>query len=190
MARGKSNGSKGKKRKHSGGGRRSSPKKRRSEGPEDDDYPINISDDDMDEDIDTDNESGTDSDKEPADGSDDEDNDAKSPSESDAENGSDTEEEVSVDSLKARIGDCQRALKAAREHKSQSRKERKAAVDRLATLKKNLARLQREKNAFCSLKRSEVSQSFTISVGESSRQVFVVLPRCAQGGFPNGLERS
>ena len=69
---------------------------------------------------------------------------------------SEAQEEMSVDAVKAKIEEYRRVVKAARESRVNLRKERKEAVDHLSTLKKNLARLQREKNAFCSLKRSEV----------------------------------
>ena len=66
------------------------------------------------------------------------------------------EEEVTVESLKAKIEDVKQAIKDGREQLNVFRQQRKDAVDALATLKKRQNEAQRKKNAFCSLKRSEV----------------------------------
>lgn len=66
------------------------------------------------------------------------------------------EEEVTVESLKAKIEELKQAIKDGRVQLSEFRKQRKEASDMLATLKKRQNKAQREKNAFCSLKRSEV----------------------------------
>ena len=153
-SKGKSSSSRGTKRKHSTGKRPDSPKRRRSEALDDDDA-IEISDDSSDG-IESDKE--LDSDK--CD-SDNEDN-GGSMSDSGSRSGSNPDnkecdmEELTKDNLKVKIDECQQAVKVARENKTRLRNDKKEAVDRLATLKKNLAKLQREKNAFCSLKRSEV----------------------------------
>lgn len=68
-------------------------------------------------------------------------------------------DEVTEESLKEKIKITKEKLKAGRERLQESRKQKKIAVDGLIALKKNDAKTQREKNAFCSLKRSEVSQA-------------------------------
>ncbi|OBZ71962.1 Nuclear GTPase SLIP-GC [Grifola frondosa] len=132
--------------------------KRRADHDEDD--PMD-EDDDMDEDLDfseSESEKNSDEDQDGSDGSQSgsgsEDEDAEmagSGSEAESE-----EEEVTIDSLKAKIEDTRNAIKAGRVQLSEHRKQRKEASDMLATLKKKQVKAQREKNAFCSLKRSEV----------------------------------
>ncbi|KAG5716551.1 GTPase SLIP-GC [Termitomyces sp. T112] len=70
----------------------------------------------------------------------------------------DNDEEVTQESLKKKIKEIKDSMKSARERHSKARKLKKNADDTLATLKKNIAETQREKNAFCSLKRSEFSK--------------------------------
>ena len=94
-----------------------------------------------------------DSDHKDSDDEDDSDNDSETGSNGDNE---DVLEEMTVDTVKVKIEEYKRIIGEARERKVQLRKEKKEAADRLATLKKGLARLQRDKNAFCSLRRSEV----------------------------------
>ncbi|KAF9006452.1 hypothetical protein BDQ17DRAFT_284172 [Cyathus striatus] len=73
--------------------------------------------------------------------------------EADWENGSVTEE-----SLQSMINLTKESLKATRERLNAARQQRKEARDELATITKNIARTQKDKNAFCSLKRSEFSR--------------------------------
>jgi hypothetical protein len=155
-----SSGARGTKRKMSRGDRRSK-KRRRSQG-SDDDYPITISDDS--DDVQSDMESGPEGSEEPGE-SDDDDDASMSETGPNADDDGCEAEEVTVHSLKAKIDHIKEVMTGARERKSQARKDRKAAVDRLAVLKKTLARLQREKNAFCSLKRSEVRYSWRNILG-------------------------
>jgi hypothetical protein len=155
-----SSGARGTKRKMSRGDRRSK-KRRRSQGSDDDD-PIAISDDS--DDVQSDNESGPEGGEEPDDSDNDDDDASMSEAGSNADNDGCEMEEVTVETLKAKIDHIKEVMTGARERKSQARRNRKEAVDRLAVLKKTLARLQREKNAFCSLKRSEVRKSWRNSL--------------------------
>ncbi|KAI0786384.1 hypothetical protein C8Q75DRAFT_771545 [Abortiporus biennis] len=68
------------------------------------------------------------------------------------------DEEVTEDSLKAKIEEAQNAIKEGRIQLSEFRRLRKEATDMIATIKKKQLKAQREKNAFCSLKRSEFSR--------------------------------
>jgi hypothetical protein len=118
-------------------------------------------DEDMEDNIESDVDSDDDSDSDKA--SDDEsDDDNASKSGSDSNDGSDNEDngedndEETDESLKTKIADANNAIKAGRERLSEVRKEKKDAIDGLAGLKKKHAKAQKEKNAFCSLKRSEV----------------------------------
>ncbi len=76
----------------------------------------------------------------------------ESPTESEPE-----DEQVTEDSLKAKIKDCKKAIKELRIEFTEARGLQKESSDKLATLKKSLANVQREKNAFCSLERSKAS---------------------------------
>lgn len=108
----------------------------------------------------------TDSDESNKDSNDEKDSDdeaSKSGSDSEGEGSDDEQEDVTEDSLKEKITEGKAAIKAGRERLSEVRKEKKEAIDYLSTLKKNIGRAQKEKNAFCSLKRSEVKYSLFIS---------------------------
>lgn len=142
-------GSSGKKRKNHGKGKAGSPKRRRSGLSDDDDDDFLVSDDDSStaESIDSDDESDSDHDE---DGS-------------DTEDVGDDEDQETEDSLKEKIKESKDAIKDARERLSSARKQKKDASDHLSILSKNLAKVQREKNAFCSLKRSEVSPSIILA---------------------------
>ncbi|EPQ59276.1 hypothetical protein GLOTRDRAFT_136192 [Gloeophyllum trabeum ATCC 11539] len=140
----------GKKRKNARGGKGGSPKRRKSEAYDDDDF-----DDDFDDsDVDMDGNSSE------ADKSTDEESDGDTDAENGSESGSDSEEqeEVTIESLQTKIKEADDAIKVGRQQLSEARKERKEANDMLATLKKKQAEAQKEKNAFCSLKRSEFSR--------------------------------
>jgi hypothetical protein len=143
----------GKKRKNSHRGKKGSPKKHRSSPNGDEDESIG-SDFDSESDGDSDSNSDFASDKD----SDDEQTDDESESSLDSE-GSDSDEdedETTEEDLTEKIKENKDAVKAGRNRLSKARKRRKDAVDYLSTLKKNIAKAQKEKNAFCSLKRSEV----------------------------------
>ncbi|KAF5370055.1 hypothetical protein D9758_001123 [Tetrapyrgos nigripes] len=147
--------SKNKKRKNKRGGKTGSPKRRRSvEDDEGSDF-----DDEMDSDasssdgFDRDSDDN-DSDSEASDQSDDE----KEKSDDEEGDDDDQQEEVTEDSLKTKIETTKEAIKEARGRLNGARAQKKDANDRLATIKKDLSKVQRRKNAFCSLKRSEFSK--------------------------------
>ncbi|KAG1755777.1 hypothetical protein EDB19DRAFT_1956649 [Suillus lakei] len=137
----------GKKRKNTRRGKSGSPKRYKSFGDDDDDdFEIDDIDDDIGDDIDVDDED---------EGSDEEEGD-DSDGEQDMQN--EPEEEVTVEVLQAKIGDAKEAIKVGREQLNNARKARKDAIDALSNLKKKETKAQRDKNAFCSLKRSEFSR--------------------------------
>lgn len=143
-------GSSGKKRKNYRKGKTGSPKRRRSGLSDDDDDDFFVSDDDSStaESIDSDDESDSDHDEDFG---------------SDTEDVGVDEDQETEDSLKEKIKESKDAIKDARERLSSARKQKKDASDHLSILSKNLAKVQREKNAFCSLKRSEVSSSIILA---------------------------
>ncbi|PPR06571.1 hypothetical protein CVT24_001752 [Panaeolus cyanescens] len=148
--------SKGKKRKNTRGGKKS-PKRRRSvpnsSDVEDDDDFI---DDDDDSEVDSEQSDNSDSD------SDDGDSSKKSGSDdSDSEKENDEEpevEEITEDILKEKIKKCKDSIKTIRGQLDVVRNEKKTAADALAVAEKQMAKAQREKNAFCALKRSEYAR--------------------------------
>jgi hypothetical protein len=147
---------KGKKRKNSRRGKGGSPKKRRSSPDHDEDESME-SDFNSGSDSDSDGNSDFASDKD----SDDEQTDDESGSGSDSEESNagvsdEDQDEVTEEDLAERIKENKAAVKSSRNRLSEARKQRKDAVDYLSTLKKNIAKAQKEKNAFCSSKRSEV----------------------------------
>ncbi|KAG0709554.1 hypothetical protein DFH29DRAFT_792939, partial [Suillus ampliporus] len=149
----------GKKRKNTRGGKSGSPKRHKSFGDDDDDDDFEIDDiDDDDSDaihVDDDYE-GSDEGQ----GSDEEEDDEEEQEEVDGEHDTqdELEEEVTAEVLQAKIGDAKEAIKVAREQLNDSRQVRKDAIDALSNLKKKEMKAQRDKNAFCSLKRSEFSR--------------------------------
>ncbi|KAI9063349.1 hypothetical protein FKP32DRAFT_1592405 [Trametes sanguinea] len=152
------------KRRRSTDGREGSSKKRRS-GKSDADSTMDVDDDDfMDEDeldfSDSDSDEDAQSKSGSTSGSDsDSDSDSDSGSEKDLDENADEEvEEVTIDGLKAKIEEVKQAIKDGRVQLSEFRRQRKEASDALATLKKRQNKAQREKNAFCSLTRSEFSR--------------------------------
>jgi len=91
------------------------------------------------------------------DGDEDETDPAKSDSGSDVFKEDTAEEEpVTIGSLKAKIEEGKAAVQAGRKRLNEMRKAKKEAGDVLTKLKKEQSKAQKEKNAFCSLKRSEV----------------------------------
>ncbi|GLB33731.1 putative dynamin family protein [Lyophyllum shimeji] len=151
-----------KKRKNNRGGKRGSAKRRRNspadedDGSDDDDS-ATVSDSDVDSDSDFDDSDKVSEDEQK---SDEESNKSESGSGSEASDDEDdaAEEEATEDSLKEKIKESKEGIKSARERLSQARKQKKDAIDALASLKKKIDKAQREKNAFCSLKRSEFSR--------------------------------
>lgn len=143
----------GKKRKRSSG-KESSSKRRRSDPMDEDDDDF-IVDDDEEPDFDDDEDSD---DKKSDKGNNDDDD--KDQSDSETEGGEDEEDQmegdVTEESLQKKIKETDTAIKEGRVQLSEQRRLRKEAMDQLAALKKKQDILQREKNAFCSLKRSEV----------------------------------
>jgi hypothetical protein len=138
----------GKKRKNTCRGKSGSPKRHKSFGDDDDDddFEIDDIDDDLNDDIQVDDED---------EGSEEEEED-DSDGEEDAQD--EPEEEVTIEVLQEKIGDAEEAIKDGREQLNNARKTRKDAIDALSNLKKKGMKAQRDKNAFCSLKRSEFSR--------------------------------
>jgi hypothetical protein len=68
-------------------------------------------------------------------------------------------EPLSEEELKAKIVECKDAVKAGREQLNEVRRERKEASDAITKAKRDEAKAQKDKNSFCSLKRSFYSQS-------------------------------
>ncbi|KLO16323.1 hypothetical protein SCHPADRAFT_823334 [Schizopora paradoxa] len=173
-----------KKRKNTRGGKGGSPKRRKSEEPnsdsdsdvermldsdadmdvddEDDDF---IVDDDDDISVASDKKSNhSDSDDSEKDDSDNEDDDDKKSNASNDENDGDAIEEepaaapLTKEDVKALITARKADLKDARERLSNARKDKKEAMDAQSAAEKRRAKIQREKNGFCSKKRSEYSR--------------------------------
>lgn len=147
----------GKKRKNTRGGKKGKSKRQRG-GDDDEDEESDAgseSENDSDDDSDasaSDDDSGSDSDSD--DDSDDDDDAASKSNESGGEE--EEEEEETPDSLKEKISTSKDKIKALRERQTEVKKNKKGLTDQLATFKKQLTGLQKRKNAFCSLKRSEV----------------------------------
>ncbi|KAF7352854.1 Nuclear GTPase SLIP-GC [Mycena venus] len=174
---------KGKKRKNSRGGKRGSPKRRRSDsldheedqddkmeesdGEESDLFKSDSDNSDIDSDSDDeDSESDKDSDEEDDEEDDELDSDRQKSSDSESDNEKDSdiesvhdmEEEVTEESIKHDIAESKKLMDETLQRLNEARKQKKEASDRLATLKKKATTAQKEKNAFCSMKRSEFSR--------------------------------
>ncbi|KAJ7179922.1 hypothetical protein C8R43DRAFT_870220 [Mycena crocata] len=155
---------KSKKRKNNREGKKGSPKRRRSgsfaSDDDEDDKMASSDEEDVSSSSDSDDESGRDSD-------DDEDKDSDNDDEKDSDDSDDAkdsdiesidgaeEEEITQESVKQDIADTKKLLEDARARLNDARKGKKEAIDQLATLKKKVTAAQKEKNAYCSLKRSE-----------------------------------
>lgn len=172
----------GKKRKHSPAPKARSSKKRRIIDDDDDDFLVDddgeliFSDDDDDA-------------KSSAHGPDTSDQGSDSEAEKDEDedmNKSDDEEEepVTEESLKAKIKEAQELVTQFRAELSSCREQRKTAMDALATLKKREGKAQRQKNAFCSRKRSEVCPTYDQNAPYTHATGLLVLQGCPEGGFP------
>lgn len=142
----------GKKRKNERGGKPHSSKRRRTTSDDED----NFIDDDDDEDSDDSEKSGSESESDSESASGDAE---KSDSDGEAEDQDVEMEAVTEESLEEKIKECKEAIKACRERSNEARLRKKEAGDSLSSLEKILIKVQREKNAFCSLKRSEVCLS-------------------------------
>ncbi|KAJ2931653.1 hypothetical protein H1R20_g5445, partial [Candolleomyces eurysporus] len=145
------------KRKNKRKGKQGSPKRRKSVASDDDaedDDDISIASDPESE-SDAEDESDSDSDSE-AEDSDEEDVSGSDDSASEVAN--DLVEEESEESLEAKLESLKEAIKSSRQKLKEVRNEKKEASDRASVLAKQLAKAQKEKNAFCSLKRSEFSR--------------------------------
>jgi hypothetical protein len=66
--------------------------------------------------------------------------------------------ELTEDDLKEKIQKAKDAIKTNRQMLNNARTAKKEAIDALSSVEKGHLKIQREKNAFCSLKRSEVSR--------------------------------
>ncbi|EMD41072.1 hypothetical protein CERSUDRAFT_63001 [Gelatoporia subvermispora B] len=161
---GKGSKTSGRKRKNAGSGKEGSSKRRRLDYRDDEGDSMSVDDDlddfivdDEDDEIevnDSDSENGSEKDE-----SDSDSDGSKSGSDSEGEDErAEEENEVTVDSLKAKIQEAQDVLKAGRMQLNAFRKQKKEAVDMLASLKKRQTEAQREKNAICSLRRSDYSR--------------------------------
>ena len=142
----------GKKRKRRSDKERSS-KRRKSSDMDDDDDDF-IVDDDEELEFSEDDDGKTDSGSE---------EDPDSETQSGDENEQVIDEDVTEESLQKKIEETDEGIKEGRIQLSEQRRLRKEATDSLAALKKTQDGLQREKNAFCSLKRSEVRLVFVWS---------------------------
>lgn len=142
-----------KKRKNHRHGKKGSPKRRRSafsddESESEDDFlqSDSINSDDPDKDSD----SGSDAASESGEGSEFE-SDSELEDDELIEDGA-----VTVELLEQKVAETQEALKSGRKRLSDARKQKKEAGDRLSIIAKNITQAQKEKNGFCSLKRSDV----------------------------------
>jgi hypothetical protein len=176
----------GKKRKNARRGKSGSPKRHKGfrDDDDDDDFEIDDIDNDFSDDIYMDDRDS---------GSDEEDEEDEDEDEDDSHREGDTqdelEEDIMVEVLQEKIGEAKEAIKVGREQLNNARKARKDAVDALSNLQKKVTKAQRDKNAFCSLKRSEVclavkSPTTFLTGGQP------VLPRCFKRRLSRWPERS
>ncbi|KAF8076309.1 hypothetical protein FPV67DRAFT_1664591 [Lyophyllum atratum] len=145
-----------KKRKNASAGKKGATKRRRSSVADDDDNSDSAIDSDLDSDsdnslTDSEDERDSDEDSDEAESSSDVEN-------SDDEDDEDEEDEVAEESLEDQIKETEDGIKSAGKRALEARNQKRDATDALATLKKNIGKAQRAKNAFCSLKRSEYSR--------------------------------
>lgn len=152
-----SGSSRGKKRKNKSGDKQGSSKKRRKCGDGDDDDDDFIVDDDV-ELVFSDSDTASDRASNKGNGPDSS-SDVEDDEDEDKEEEEDEEEDTEMateESLKVKIQELEDSLKQGRADLAEYRRLRKEAMDAIASSKKKQVRVQREKNAFCSLKRSEV----------------------------------
>lgn len=156
---------KSRKRKSSGGNKKGSPKRRRTDedslAEEELDEMLLDPDADIDEDDFIDDrssvseKSGGDSDSDSSRKSSDEDSDDDQ--DDDDDDTEEVEKHLTIDDVKAKLTAKKEELTTARGRLNEARKSRKDAIDMISGLEKTKAKTQREKNGYCSLKRSEVS---------------------------------
>jgi len=136
-----------KKRKNKRGGKKGSPKRRIVDSDDDDDFIVSDSDS---ESINSDSNSG----------SGDECSDDSNPSEDemDDDDGDDDEiSDITEEVLEAKIKGFKEAIKAQREVLTDARQAKKDQIENVAICEKKINKAQKAKNAFCALKRNEVS---------------------------------
>jgi hypothetical protein len=149
----------GSKRKRSEGGRGGSPK--RHKGDASSDGSDSNSDDDEYDDGESDSEENSASDDDieaDSDASEGSDDDSTQSSVTGSGNEEDEDEELSVDDLKERINECQVAIKTGLKNQKEAKKEHAEALEAFNKAKRDKAMAQKNKNAFCSLKRSAYSE--------------------------------
>ncbi|KAF8812373.1 hypothetical protein BYT27DRAFT_7087741 [Phlegmacium glaucopus] len=148
-----------KKRKNTGKSKQDSPKRRRtvtSDDDDDDDESMESEEDFSDNsDSDVDDDENTKASGEDPESSEYPDS-GENPESS--ENEDDQIPELTEDALKEKIREANDAIKSGREMLNDARNARKEATDALSSVEKGSVKIQREKNAFCSLKRSEFSR--------------------------------
>ena len=83
-----------------------------------------------------------------------------------SENGDEESTELTESDLKEKIQEAKDAIKTGRETLNKARTAKKEAIDALSSVEKGHVKIQREKNAFCSLKRSEVSRKSNFFVNK------------------------
>ena len=91
--------------------------------------------------------------------------------------------------MKEKIQEAKDAVKVCREMLKNAQTAKKEAADALSSVEKGQVKIQREKNAFCSLKRSEVRRNFFNFFVNNILIKFSVLSRCFEGGLPNWIKR-
>ncbi|KIK65342.1 hypothetical protein GYMLUDRAFT_70455 [Collybiopsis luxurians FD-317 M1] len=151
----------GKKRKNNRKGKKASPKRRRSSLDSDQDSDVDMEEDETGDEStssSSENDSDVDSDKDSISGIPDSEG-----SETVNTDNSDIEvealvEEITEETVRAKLEKISGDIKGARTRLSDARKEKKSAIDCIANLKKSLAKVQRTKNGWCSIKRSEFSR--------------------------------
>ncbi|KJA29987.1 hypothetical protein HYPSUDRAFT_196279 [Hypholoma sublateritium FD-334 SS-4] len=148
-----------KKRKSKTSGKKSSPKRRRKSMADSDDDFLDDS-DNSDSSSDSEDHGSTDSSdsEESEEGSADEDSDVDIRSADDNSDSDDDMDDVTPEKLKERIKEGKKSIAEIREKRKEARLHKKEATDYLSTSEKGAAKVQKEKNAYCSLKRSEYSR--------------------------------
>ena len=151
-----------KKRKNTSKSKQGPSKRKRSVATEDEEDELMESDENFSDNSSSDMEDDDDDDD------DDDDNDENSNVSDEDPVSSQIEEEMAEltlteDDLKEKIQEAKDAIKSGREMLSNARIARKEAIDNLSSVEKGSVKIQREKNAFCSLKRSEVSKNSLIN---------------------------
>ncbi|KIK36397.1 hypothetical protein CY34DRAFT_26339 [Suillus luteus UH-Slu-Lm8-n1] len=139
-----------KKRKNARRGKSGTPKRHKTEDDDDDD---DIEMDDIDDDLSDDYMDDRDG------GSDQGDEEEEDDSHGEGDTQDEPEEEVTVEVLQKKIGEADEAIKVGNEQLNNASKARNDAGDALNNLQKKVTNAQRDKNALCSLKRSEFSRN-------------------------------